>query len=406
MRYVRTEGRIYLDHAASTPVRDEVVAAMAPYFGALGFNASSPHAEGRVARAALEAARTSVARLLGAGAREIVFTGGGSEADNLAILGAARARRSEGRHVVTAATEHHAVLHAVDVLRDDGFAVSVLPVDAEGRVSPAEFAAALRPGTILASVMLANNELGTLAPIAELSALARARGVTFHCDAVQAPGRIPLDVRALGADLVSLSSHKFYGPKGVGALYVRAGTPLVPLIVGGGQETGLRAGTENVAGIVGFARALEFAVAELPGERVRLAAMRDRFEAELVRRLPGVTINAANVRRLPNLSSVTFAGAPANELLVRLDLAGVAVSAGSACAAGSTQASHVLAALGIPPAAQRETLRFSFGKLVQSADVEPALELVIDATRALRVASGELGTMPIGAYANRTGVQF
>ncbi|MBD5605964.1 MAG: cysteine desulfurase, partial [Candidatus Eremiobacteraeota bacterium] len=256
--------RIYADHAATTPVREEVIAAMLPYLGAHGFNASSMHAEGRAARAALDDARLRVAALLGAKPREIVFTGGGSEADNLAIVGAARANRSRGRHVVTAATEHHAVLHAFDRLREEGFDVTVLPVDGDGRVDPAVFEAALRPDTILVSLMLANNELGTLHPIPALARLATARGIAFHTDAVQAAGRVPLDVGALGVDLMTLTAHKFYGPKGVGMLYVRTGTALSPLIVGGGQEAGRRAGTENVSGIVGFARALELAVAELP----------------------------------------------------------------------------------------------------------------------------------------------
>lgn len=399
------EPRIYLDHAATTPVRDEVLTAMIPHFGALGFNASSQYAEGRAARAALDAARRTVARLLGARGREIVFTGGGSEADNLAIFGVARARRAQGDRIVTVATEHHAVLHAMDVLRDDGFTVTVVPVDSQGRLDPAEFARALRPGTILASVMLANNELGTVHPIAELAALARVRGVTFHCDAVQAPGRLPLDVRELGVDLLALSGHKFYGPKGVGALYVRAGTPLAPLVVGGGQEAGLRAGTENVAGIVGFARAFELAALELPVESDRLRTLRDRFETALAGRLPGVRPHVAReTPRLPNVASVAFGGIEASELLVRLDLGGLAVSAGSACAAGSSRPSHVLAAAGIPLAQQKETLRFSFGKLTREAESERALSIVVRAVEAIRVARLEVGTTAVGAAPSAMGV--
>jgi cysteine desulfurase len=384
--------RIYADHAATTPVREEVLAAMLPYFDRVGFNASSLHAEGRAARAALDGARASVARLVGAKPREIVFTGGGSEADNLAILGAARARRAEGAHVVTAATEHHAVLHATDVLRAEGFDVTVLPVDGAGRVAPDAFAAALRTDTILASIMLANNELGTLQPVAELARLARARGVLFHTDAVQAPGRVPLDVDELGVDLLALSAHKFYGPKGVGALYVRAGTPLAPLVVGGGQEAGLRAGTENVAGIVGFARAFELAAGEFPVEAFRLRGLRDRFERELAAALPGVRVNGGEAPRLPNVSSIAFDGVDAPTLLVRLDLEGVAASAGSACAAGSVEPSHVIAALAAPAWVETGTVRFSFGKLTMRQDVERLASMVPRAVGALRVAGVELGT--------------
>jgi cysteine desulfurase len=387
--------RIYADHAATTPVRDEVVAAMLPYFGTFGFNASSLHAEGRAARAALDGARASVAALLGAQPREIVFTGGGSEADTLAITGAAKAARARGRHVVTSPIEHHAVLHAVDVLREDGFEVTQVPLDEDGRVVPAAFEAALRPDTVLASIMLANNELGTLQPIESLARIARSRGVLFHCDAVQAPGRVPLDVRALDVDLLALSAHKFYGPKGVGLLYVRSGTPLVPLVVGGGQEAGLRAGTENVAGIVGFARALELAVAEMPAEVPRLAGLRDRFEAG-VTSLPGVRVNAAGAPRLPNVSSVAFEGVDAPTLLIRLDLEGVAASAGSACAAGSTEPSHVLAALDLPHWAKTGTVRFSFGKLTSGQDVERIVEMLPEILRAVRESAPDVGTQHCG----------
>jgi len=384
--------RIYADHAATTPVREEVLAAMLPYFGAGGFNASSLHAEGRAARQALDEARSLVARLLGARPREIVFTGSGSEADNLAILGAARALRAKGRHVVTALTEHHAVLLAAAALRSEGFEVTELPVDPAGRVSDEDFAWALRPDTVLASLMLANNELGTLHPIERLARIARSRGVLFHTDAVQAPGRVALDVDVLGVDLLVLTAHKFYGPKGVGALYVRSGTALEPLVLGGGQEAGLRAGTENVAGIVGFARALELAVAELPREAPRLAMLRDRFEAVLGEQIAGIHINGAGAERLPNVSSIAFEGVDATTLLVRLDLDGVAVSAGSACAAGSTEPSHVIAAIGGPAWARTGTIRFSFGKLTSEQDVERLAKMLPEAVAAQRVGDTNLGT--------------
>jgi cysteine desulfurase len=384
--------RIYADHAASTPARPEVVAAMLAHLGQNSFNASSLHTEGRHAKAALDDARERVANALGARPREIVFTGGGSEADNLAILGVARARRAEGNHVVTAASEHRAVLHATDVLRDDGLEVTVLPVDAQGRIEREAFAAALRPHTVLATLMLANNELGTLHPVAALSTIAREHGVIFHTDAIQAPGRIALDAPSLGADLISLSAHKFYGPKGVGVLYVKNGTPLAPLVVGGGQEAGLRAGTENVAGIVGLAAALELAVADLDEEAARLSALRERFEAGLRATVPDVRINAADAERLPNISSVAFAGVDAAELLIRLDLEGVAVSTGSACAAGSNEPSHVLAAIAAPDWAARGTIRFSFGRLTRWQELDALLAMLPVVVESVRDVAPYVGT--------------
>jgi cysteine desulfurase len=360
--------RIYLDHAATTPARAEVVAAMVPLLG--GFNPNSLHAEGRAARAAVDSAREDVARVLGATPREIVFTGGGSESDVLAIVGAARAARGRGRHVVTVATEHHAVLHAVDVLERDGWRVTRLPVDARGLVDPEVFAAALTPETTLASVMLANNEIGVVQPVAELARLARERGVLVHTDAVQAPGWLRLDVDALGVDLLSLSAHKFYGPKGVGVLYVRRGTAVEPLVVGGGQEHGLRAGTENVAGIAGFAVALTLAEAERPVTAPRVAALRDRLEAGIAGAVADVIVNGAGAPRLANNLSIAFAGVPSDALLIRLDLEGIAASAGSACAAGSLEPSHVAAALGLGERYRLGVIRFSLGRDTTQAHVD------------------------------------
>jgi cysteine desulfurase len=364
--------RIYLDHAATTTVRPEVVAAMTPLLAG-GYNASSVHAEGRAARATLDAARASVAGILGAAPREIVFTGGGSEADVLAVVGAARALRERGRHVVTSAIEHHAVLHAVEVLEREGWTVTRLPVDARGLVDPAAFAAALTPQTTLASIMLVNNELGVVQPVAALAALARARGVVFHTDAVQGAGWFPLDVDALGVDLLSLTAHKLNGPKGVGLLYVRAGTPVEPLIVGGGQEQGLRAGTEDLAGIVGFATALALADAERPTAGPQVAALRDRLEAGIVAAVPEVLVNGAGAERSPAILSVAFADAPSDALLIRLDLEGIAASAGSACAAGSLEPSHVVAAIGLDERHQRGVIRFSVGRTTTAAEIEAAL---------------------------------
>jgi cysteine desulfurase len=360
--------RIYLDHAATTPARPEVVAAMMPLLG--GFNPNSLHAEGRAARSAVDGARERVARVLGATPREIVFTGGGSESIALAIIGAARAARGRGRHVVTVATEHHAVLRAADVLERDGWRVTRLPVDRRGLVDPAAFAAALTPETTLASVMLANNEIGVVQPVAELARIARERGVLAHTDAVQAAGWLPLDVDALGVDLLSLSAHKFHGPKGVGALYVRRGTALEPLIVGGGQEHGLRAGTENVAGIAGFAVALALADAERPVTSPRVAALRDRLEAGVVAAAADVVVNGAGAPRLANNLSVAFAGVPSDALLIRLDLEGIAASAGSACAAGSLEPSHVAAALGLGERHRFGVIRFSLGRDTTQAQID------------------------------------
>jgi cysteine desulfurase len=366
--------RIYLDHAATTPARTEAVEAMLPLL--VGYNPSSLHAEGRLARAALDDARSTVARVLGATPREIVFTGGGSEADVLAIVGAARAARAKGRHVVTTAIEHHAVLHAVELLEGEGWRVTRLPVDARGLVDPGVFAAALAPETTLASVMYANNEIGTVEPVAELARLARARGVLFHTDAIQAPGWLPLDVDALGVDLLSLSAHKFYGPKGVGALYVRQGAPLEPLIVGGGQEHGLRAGTENVAGIAGLARALELAEAERADRAWSVAALRDRLEDAIVAAVPDVVVNAAGAPRLPNNLSLAFADIPSDALLIRLDLEGIAASAGSACAAGSLEPSHVAEAIGLGSRHRLGVIRLSLGRNTSEAQIDTVARLL------------------------------
>jgi cysteine desulfurase len=364
--------RIYLDNAATTTVRPEAVAAMLPLLGG-GYNPSSLHAEGRAARAALDDARETVARVLGAAPREIVFTGGGSESDVTAIVGAARALATRGRHVVTSAIEHHAVMHAVDALERDGWRVTRLPVDGRGLVDPQEFAAALEPQTTVASVMLANNEIGVVQPVAELAALARARGVVFHTDAVQAAGWLPLAVDALGVDLLSLSGHKFNGPKGVGILYVRRGTPLEPLIVGGGQEHGLRAGTEDVAGIVGLAAALRLAEAERPVTSQRVAALRDRLQSGILAAFPDALVNGAAAPRLPNNLSVAFAGLPSDALLMRLDLDGIAASAGSACAAGSLEPSHVTAALGLDEERRLGVIRFSLGRQTSVAEIDEVL---------------------------------
>jgi cysteine desulfurase len=378
--------RVYLDHAATTPVRPEAVAAMEPYHTSVGYNPSSLHAEGRRARAAVDRARETVAQALGARPGEIVFTGSGTEADNIAIFGVARARRERGKHIVSTTIEHHAVLHALDVLREDGWDVTLIDVDERGLVAPDRFRSALRPDTVLATVMLANNEIGTIEPIAELAAIARDRGVVLHTDAVQAPGKLSIATGDLGVDLLSIAAHKFYGPKGVGVLYVRDGTPLAPFVVGGGQERGRRSGTENVAGIVGLAEALRLAVAERERYAAEIGSLRDRLEA-LLEPVPDSKINGAGAARLPNNLSVSFAGVEADALLIRLDLEGVAASAGSACASGSIQVSHVLEAIGLERRFARGTIRLSLGKGLGVDAVARVGELIPRLVEELRAAA-------------------
>ena len=364
--------RIYLDNAATTVARPEVIAAMVPHLAA--GNPSSLHAEGRAAHARLDVAREDVAAILHAKPREIVFTSGGSESNNLALLGVARALRERGRHIISTAFEHHAVLHALDVLREDGFTVTLLPVGPHGVVEPDALRAAIRPDTILASIILANNEIGTIQPVPELATIARERGVLVHTDAVQAPAYLALDVDALGVDLLSIAGHKFSGPKGVGVLYVRTGTPLVPVVVGGGQESGLRAGTENLAGAVGLAEALVLAERERADTAPRVAELRDRLEAGILATIPHVVINGAGAPRLANSLNVAFADAASDLLLINLDLAGIAASSGSACAAGSLVPSHVIAALGLEPRFARGVIRFSLGRVTSGRDIERVLQ--------------------------------
>ena len=375
--------RIYLDHAATTPARAETVEAMMPHFVENGYNPSSLHREGRGAKAALDGARDLVARALGARRKEIVFTGGGSESDNLAVIGAARAVRGRDRHAVASATEHHAVLHALDVLRAEGWEVTLVPVGETGQIDPAAVDAALRPQTALLSIHYANNEIGTIAAIPEIARMARARGVVFHTDAVQAPGYLPLDVTALGVDLLSISGHKFYGPKGVGVLYVREGIPLQPIVLGGAQEFSRRAGTENVAGIVGLSRALDLVTNER-GLADRVGALRDRLENGIIERIADVRVNGRGVPRLPNNCNVSFAGVESEQLLVRLDLDGIAASGGSACASGASESSHVLAALGLAPEWLQGPVRFSLGRSTTAAEIDRVLELLPAAVAELR----------------------
>lgn len=391
------EREIYLDHAATTPVDERVIAAMLPYFGQMFGNPSSIHRSGRAALDALDQAREAVAEVLGAHYKEIVFTGGGSEADNLAIKGAALAQRQAGKgaHIITSAIEHHAVLHAFEYLEAEGFEVSVLPVDAGGLVSPDDLRAATRPDTVLASVMYANNEIGTVQPVAELGAICRERGVLFHTDAVQAAGALPLKVGPLNVDLLTVTAHKFYGPKGVGALYVRRGTPLLPQINGGGQERRRRAGTENVPGVVGLAAALRLAEQQREAWAAHCAALRDRLIAGVLERVPLAALNGHPTRRLPNNANIAFDYVEGESVLLLLDQHGVAASSGSACTSGSLEASHVLRALGLPEERAIGSVRFTVGKDTRAEDIDYVIEILpglIDRLRSVSPAYRELQT--------------
>lgn len=369
---------IYLDHAATTPLNAEVLEAMLPYLTEHFGNASSPHAAGRRARQGLDEAREEIASILGAKPREIVFTGGGSEADNLAIKGAAWAASAKGRHIVTSGVEHKAVLHACAIMERSGFAVTYVAVDRFGSVDPADVEAAINEHTSLVSIMYANNEVGTIQPVAEIGAICRRRGVLFHTDAIQAGGFLPLDVENLGVDLLSLAAHKFYGPKGVGALFVRQGTALLPQIQGGAQERQRRAGTENVAGIVGFARALALAQRNASlrdAENARLAGLRDRLLAGL-RDIEGVEPTGHPSERLPHSASWLIDGVEGGDLVAALDLEGVEGSTGSACTSGSAEPSHVLLAMGIDPDRAHGALRLTAGRGTTLADIERATEVL------------------------------
>jgi cysteine desulfurase len=392
--------RIYLDNAATTPPRPEAIEAMEQALAGGCFNPSSLHLEGRLARARLDAARERVAAVLGASRKEIAFTGSGTEADNLAILGVAGAQESVAgtkrrTHVVASAVEHHAVLHSLDVLRERGYDVTLVPVDAHGRVDPAAFAAALRPGTLLASVMYVNNEIGTVQPVAELARIAHERGVLFHTDAIQAPHWLPIDVRQLGVDLLALSGHKFRGPKGVGVLYAREGVALAPLVHGGGQEFGRRSGTENVPGIAALARALELAASERPVVEPAVAALRDRLESGVTAALPDVRINGAGAPRAAGFSSMSFARVSSEALLIRLDLEGIAVSAGSACTSGALEPSHVIAALG-GDRRQEGVIRFSLATTTTQTEIDRVLEVLPAIVESLREGKQTLHSGRVG----------
>ncbi len=369
--------RIYLDHNATTPIDPRVLEAMRPYLtGAFG-NPSSLHWFGQQARAALDEARGQVAALIGASPNEIVFTGSGTEADNMALRGVAGATREPRRTIVHSAIEHHAVLNTGKALAEEGWLVETVRAGQDGLVDLADLEAKVDEETALVAVMLANNETGVVQPVAEVVRIARAKGALVLCDAVQAAGKVPLDVGSLGADLLALSAHKIYGPKGVGALFVKRGTRLTALLRGGSQERNRRAGTENVAGIAGLGRAAALAREDLAGLTERLAGLRDRLEALLLE-IPGAKRNGDGPR-VPNTSNVSFEGLEAESLLMALDLMGLAVSTGAACAAGAVEPSHVLRGMGLPMERVQSSLRFSLGRATTAEEVERAAAMVAEA---------------------------
>lgn len=380
--------RIYLDHAATTPVDPRVLEAMLPYFTENFGNPSSIHSYGRDTRKAIEDARADIAREIGAAEpREIIFTGCGSESDNLAIRGVAAAYRNKGNHIITSAIEHHAVYDTCKALQKQGFEVTFVPVSKEGIVDPDDVIRALTDRTILVSIMHANNEVGTIQPIDAIGRLLKERGVLFHTDAVQTVGTIPVNVAELSVDLLSMAAHKFYGPKGVGALYVRKGVKLEPLIYGGGQERNRRAGTENIAGIVGMAKALTLANAELEENRKRITALRDYLIDSVLNRIDHVRLNGDRYQRLPGNANFSFEYIEGESLLLNLDLKGIAASSGSACTSGSLEPSHVLLAMGICHEIAHGSLRLSLGKSTTKEEIDYLLEVLPEIVAKLRAMS-------------------
>jgi cysteine desulfurase len=377
--------RIYLDHNATTPPSDAVVSRMATTLREEFGNPSSVHHFGQRAKAVLDEARSAVAELIGADPGDVVFTGGGTEGDNLAIRGAAEALEPTGRkHLIASAIEHEAVLNTLKALARRGWKTTLLPVDESGIVSPDALRAAITDDTALVSVMHANNEIGTVQPIAVLSAIARERRALFHTDAVQSAGKIPIDVKALGIDLLSISAHKFYGPKGVGALWIRRGVRLQTPLTGGQQERSRRAGTENVAGIAGMGVAAREAIAKMESEATRLAALRDHLEDGVLRAVTGTALNGVRSPRVPNTTNISFDRTEAESLLIALDLEGIAVSTGSACSSGTLEPSHVLKAMGFPPHRTQNSLRFSLGAANTEADIDRVIAVLPGVVKKLR----------------------
>src|SRR5580692_9809410 len=387
--------RVYFDYNATTPVEPQVLEAMLPYFSADFANASSIHTPGQRARAAVETAREQVAALVGARPQEIVFTSGGTESDNHAIFGVIAARvpqpilavhssQHAPPHIITTTIEHEAVLNACQAAEKQGIEVTYLGVDREGRINPEALRRAIRPETTLITVMHANNELGTVQPLEEIGRIAKEQKIYFHTDAVQSAGKVPIDVNALNVDLLSLSGHKLYAPKGVGALYVRSGTRLRQLLYGGQHQRGFRPGTENVAGIVGLGTAAEIARNSIASEASRVSALRQKLERGLLERIPQIGVNGALALRTPNTTNIMFRGIEGEALVIALDLKGLACSTGAACSSGAVEPSHVLTAIGLPAEDARASLRFSLGRHTAAADIDLALQVIPAAVTQLR----------------------
>jgi len=378
---------IYLDHNATTPLDPRVLEAMMPYFKGDWGNPSSPYRFANRVRTAVEEARQRIAECSGCKTEEIVFTSSGTESDNLAIRGVARTHRSRGDHIVTTAIEHHAVLNTCRALEAEGFRVTYLPVDSAGTVDIQDVEKSLIPETILVTVMHANNETGVIQPVQEIADLAKHRGILFHTDAVQTAGRIPQPLCATGADLISFSGHKLYGPKGIAALFVREKTQLAPVLTGGFQERGLRAGTENVAGIVGLARAFSLAVESSEEEHVRLEKLRDNLESRVCSIISDVKINGTEAPRIPNTTNLSFESVDGESIVLGLDLHGICISTGSACSTGEPEPSHVLLAMGLSPNQAQGSIRISLGKATREEDIDAAIQALSETVKKLRTIS-------------------
>jgi len=376
--------KIYLDHNATTPMRPEVLDAMLPYLKEKFGNASSIHGFGRDAKVALEEAREKVAEILGALPSEIFFTSGGTESDNLAIKGTAFANTKKGKHIITSKIEHHAILESCKFLEKEGFEVTYLPVNSRGMVDPEDLSNAIRDDTTLVSIMYVNNEVGIVQPIEQLSKIAKKMKVYFHTDAVQAAGKIPIDVQKLNVDMLSVSGHKIYGPKGVGAIYIRKGVRIAPLSHGGHHERSRRAGTENVPAIVGLAKALELMVGEMENQNKHLRNLTEAFYKKLMESIPDVVLHGDLDRRIPNTLNLSFKGVEGESIILSLDMKGVAVASGSACTSGTLEPSHVLSAMGVDPAIAQGAIRFSFGRDNVMEDVEYVARILPEIVQRLR----------------------
>jgi len=366
--------RVYVDHSATTPVKPEVLEAMIPYFTENFGNASTVYAEGRETKKAINLAREQVAKAIGADVKEIFFTGSGTEADNWAIRGVAKANKAKGNHIITSAVEHHAVLHTCQELEKEGFEVTYLPVDEFGMVSAEAVKNAIKDTTILVTIMTANNEIGTIMPIEKIGKITKEAGVIFHTDAVQAIGMIEIDVNKMNVDLLSMTGHKFYGPKGSGALFVRQGVKVAPFITGGGQERSKRAGTENVPAIVGLGKAIELATADIAGHAAKLTALRDAYIDRILSEIPYTRLNGHRTQRLAGNSNISFEFIEGESLLLMLDMQGISASSGSACTSGSLDPSHVLLAIGLKHEIAHGSLRVSFGDCNTMEDVDRIVE--------------------------------